>query len=88
MHIEAAVAQVWEVLADLGEIARWAPTIGTSYLTTETREGVGAGRHLDLVGGQALLVQSGSFLAATMGVSIDTKWGGAKAFFSREGLSC
>lgn len=38
------------------------------------------------IGGQPLLVQSGSFLAATMGVNIDTKWGGAKTFFSREGL--
>lgn len=38
------------------------------------------------IGGQPLLVQSGSFLAATMGVTIDTKWGGAKTFFSREGL--
>ncbi len=36
--------------------------------------------------GQTLLVQSGSFLAATTGVEIDTKWGGGKSFFSREGL--
>ncbi len=36
--------------------------------------------------GQTLLVQSGSFLAATTGVDIDTKWGGGKSFFSREGL--
>lgn len=35
---------------------------------------------------QTLLVQSGSFLAATPDVSIDTKWGGTKTFFSREGL--
>jgi len=35
---------------------------------------------------QTLLVQSGSFLAATPDISIDTKWGGAKTFFSREGL--
>ncbi len=33
-----------------------------------------------------LLVQSGSFLAATPGVTIDTQWGGARTFFSREGL--
>ena len=38
------------------------------------------------VGGQALLIQSGSFLAATDGVDVDTKWGGSKSFFSREGL--
>ena len=40
---------------------------------------------LDL-SGQTLLVQSGSFLAATEGVDVDTKWGGAKSFFSSEGL--
>ena len=36
--------------------------------------------------GQTLLVQSGSFLAATEGVNVDTKWGGGKSFFSGEGL--
>ncbi len=36
--------------------------------------------------GQPLLVQSGSFLAATPEIEIDTKWGGGKTFFSREGL--
>ena len=36
--------------------------------------------------GQPLMIQSGSFLAATVDVDIDTKWGGAKTFFSREGL--
>lgn len=35
---------------------------------------------------QTLLVQSGSFLAATPDITIDTKWGGGKTFFSREGL--
>ena len=41
---------------------------------------------LDLTGATTLLVQSGSFLAATEGVEVDTKWGGAKSFFSGEGL--
>ena len=40
---------------------------------------------LDLTG-QNLLVQSGSFLAATPDINVDTKWGGGKTFFSREGL--
>jgi uncharacterized protein (TIGR00266 family) len=31
-------------------------------------------------------LQSGSFLAASPGVDIDTKWGGAKTFFGSEGL--
>ncbi len=35
---------------------------------------------------QTLMVQSGSFLAATDEITIDTKWGGAKTFFSKEGL--
>ncbi len=30
--------------------------------------------------------QSGAFLASSEGISIDTKWGGAKTFFGREGL--
>ncbi len=33
-----------------------------------------------------LFVQSGSFLAGETGIEIDTKWGGARSFFSSEGL--
>ena len=33
-----------------------------------------------------LMLHSGSLLAATSGVQFDTKWGGAKTFFSGEGL--
>jgi uncharacterized protein (TIGR00266 family) len=33
-----------------------------------------------------LLVQSGSYLASSAGVEVDSKWGGKKTFFSREGL--
>ncbi len=36
--------------------------------------------------GESLLVQSGSYVASTDGVSVDTKWGGAKTFFASEGL--
>ncbi len=36
--------------------------------------------------GQTVFAQSGSFIASSPGVSVDTKWGGAKTFFSREGL--
>ena len=35
---------------------------------------------------QPLLVQSGAYLASSAGVTIDTKWGGAKTFFGSEGL--
>ncbi len=38
------------------------------------------------LGSQPLLIQSGSFLVSTKDVTIDTKWGGGKTFFSREGL--
>lgn len=41
---------------------------------------------MEMTGEQTLLVQSGSFLAATEGIEVDTKWGGAKSFFSSEGL--
>lgn len=36
--------------------------------------------------GETLLVQSGSYLAASKGVQVDTKWKGAKSFFGGEGL--
>lgn len=36
--------------------------------------------------GEEYLVQSGSFLASQMGITIDTKWGGARSFFGGEGL--
>lgn len=36
--------------------------------------------------GQELIVQSGSYLASDLTVSVDTKWGGAKTFFGGEGL--
>lgn len=41
--------------------------------------------HLPLAGG-AMFVQSGSWVASEPGVEVDTKWGGAKTFFSGEGL--
>lgn len=36
--------------------------------------------------GEALLVQSGSYLASSEKIVTDTKWSGAKTFFSGEGL--
>jgi uncharacterized protein (TIGR00266 family) len=36
--------------------------------------------------GQELLVQSGSWVASDTGVDVDSKWGGAKGFFSGAGL--
>jgi uncharacterized protein (TIGR00266 family) len=42
--------------------------------------------HLPVDASKALMVQSGSWLASETGVQVDTKWGGAKTFFSGEGL--
>ena len=36
--------------------------------------------------GDTLMVQSGSYLASTVDIEVDSKWGGAKSFFSKEGL--
>lgn len=36
--------------------------------------------------GETIYVQSGSYMASSTTIEVDTKWGGAKTFFSREGL--
>lgn len=36
--------------------------------------------------GESLLVQSGSYVASSLGITIDAKWGGAQTFFASEGL--
>jgi uncharacterized protein (TIGR00266 family) len=36
--------------------------------------------------GETLLVQSGSYVASSEGIKLDTKWTGAGTFFAREGL--
>jgi uncharacterized protein (TIGR00266 family) len=43
---------------------------------------------VELIGmnGDTLLVQSGSYIASSDGIEVDTKWGGAKTFFGGEGL--
>lgn len=41
--------------------------------------------HLELTG-QTIYVQSGSYIASSPEITVDTKWGGAKSFFSKEGL--
>ncbi len=35
---------------------------------------------------ESLMVQSGSYVASEAGITLDTKWGGAKTFFASEGL--
>jgi uncharacterized protein (TIGR00266 family) len=36
--------------------------------------------------GQSFYAQSGAYIASSPEIQVDTKWGGAKTFFSREGL--
>lgn len=40
----------------------------------------------DLEAGKALMIQSSAYVAATPQVTLDTKWGGAKGFFSGTGF--
>jgi uncharacterized protein (TIGR00266 family) len=42
-------------------------------------------QHMQLTG-QTMFIQSGSYMASAPNIEIDTKWGGAKTFFSSEGL--
>ncbi len=60
-----------------------APTQGGEILLAPTLPGDIVVRSLE---DEALLVQSGSYVASSEGVRLDTKWGGAKTFFAREGL--
>lgn len=48
--IDADVATVWAVLADIGNISVWNPGVVSSNVTTDQAQGVGAGRHCDLEG--------------------------------------
>jgi uncharacterized protein (TIGR00266 family) len=36
--------------------------------------------------GETLMVQSGSYVASSEGINVETKWSGAKTFFGSEGL--
>ncbi len=46
----------------------------------------GAIQEVDLQAGQEIFLQSGAYLASTTGIELDTKWQGAKGFFSGESL--
>lgn len=48
--INAPVASVWEVLADIGGIADWNPGVMRSYVSGDRAGKVGAARHCDLGG--------------------------------------
>ena len=48
IQINAPREKVWEVLADLGDVAAYNPSVRTSQLTSESNGGVGATRRLEL----------------------------------------
>jgi uncharacterized protein (TIGR00266 family) len=56
-----------------GSVVRVAPPLPGDIVTWQLADDV-------------VYLQSGSYLASGPGVEVDSKWGGAKTFFSREGL--
>ena len=48
--INASVEQVWEALADIGNIHAWNPGVVASHTTSERTEGLGTTRYCDLGG--------------------------------------
>ena len=52
IKISAPADKVWDVIADLGNVVTWSPTVVKSRLTTEKLRGVGAKRELILEKGQ------------------------------------
>ncbi len=48
-RIPAAPANVWAVLADFPNIARWNTGVAKSFSTSEVTGGLGAKRHCDLI---------------------------------------
>ena len=47
VKINAPKEKTWEILADLGAVSNWAPTITESHMTTEAKRGVGSIRSCD-----------------------------------------
>ena len=56
---------------------------GTLYLAPAIS---GSVETISLKDGSGIFIQTGSYLASTGTVSVDAKWGGARTFFSSEGL--
>jgi carbon monoxide dehydrogenase subunit G len=54
ISINASADKVWGVLADFGGVAKWAPTVVESHLTTEANGGVGAKRMLAVSTGESV----------------------------------
>jgi len=53
-RVDRSPGDVWAALADFGDIARWAPNVHHSCLTTDRLEGVGTERRVQ-VGRNALI---------------------------------
>ena len=51
IRINAKQDAVWKVLADLGAVSTWNPTVAKSYYISDAKEGVGASRHCDFSDG-------------------------------------
>ena len=49
VEINAPKTKVWSVLADLGAIENYSPSVTKSYSTSENKQGIGASRHCDLL---------------------------------------
>lgn len=49
--IKAPVAEVWDALANIGEISQWHPGVKESHLTGEASAGLNASRYCDFGGG-------------------------------------
>jgi len=72
--------------------------LGGESMFLNTYTATGSGQRLDLapsspgsvvhlgLAGNAVMMQSGAYMASTTGVEVDSKWQGAKGFFSGEGL--
>jgi carbon monoxide dehydrogenase subunit G len=47
IKINASKEKVWEALADFGNVQNLSPNVAKSYLTSDTKNGLGATRHCD-----------------------------------------
>ena len=54
VRINEGKEKVWEIMADYGGVANWAPTITSSNLLTDANGGMGARRTCDHISGAAI----------------------------------
>ncbi len=54
VRINEGKEKVWEIMADYGGVANWAPTITSSNLLTDANGGIGARRTCDHISGAAI----------------------------------